>query len=285
MSLPTRRFFLMTVLLSFAVAPALRAAELQLTFFGWSDQHVQTDGNAGHLLPAIDAMNRLPGTPFPPSIGGTVSKPAFVLGCGDITEWPTRAARDTYDELITRRLKFPVFDVAGNHDTGGKVRSRTILDWIEKRHGALSYRFERGGVHFIVVFSELDETLNSPAQPLTQQALQFIRNELDRIPDGEPVIVVTHLCFDALTNRDELIDALGEANVLMILGGHYHKAKVDRYRGISFVQLPSPRPGSASHVTVIQLTPDRLLAIPYDYEANKWSDAPRTILNQNVGGS
>jgi hypothetical protein len=35
-----------------------------LTFFGWSDQHVQTDGDARHLVPAIDAMNALPGTDY-----------------------------------------------------------------------------------------------------------------------------------------------------------------------------------------------------------------------------
>jgi hypothetical protein len=30
-----------------------------LTFFGWSDQHVTTDGDGTHLVPAIDAMNTL----------------------------------------------------------------------------------------------------------------------------------------------------------------------------------------------------------------------------------
>jgi hypothetical protein len=99
------------------------AAERELTFFGWSDQHVATNGNGDHLVPAIDAMNALPGTPYPASIGGNVAKPAFVLGCGDITEWPTQAAKETYERLISKRLKFPSYDVLGNHDEGGKVPS------------------------------------------------------------------------------------------------------------------------------------------------------------------
>jgi hypothetical protein len=39
---------------------AVSAETNALTFFGWSDQHVQTDGDGRHLIPAIDAMNKLP---------------------------------------------------------------------------------------------------------------------------------------------------------------------------------------------------------------------------------
>ena len=59
-----------------------------LTIFGWSDQHVQTDGDGSHLVPAIDAMNKLPQTDYPAGIGGKVAEPNFVIGLGDITEWP-----------------------------------------------------------------------------------------------------------------------------------------------------------------------------------------------------
>ena len=46
------------------------AADAGLTFFGWSDQHVATSGDGQHLLPAIDAMNSLPGVKYPADIGG-----------------------------------------------------------------------------------------------------------------------------------------------------------------------------------------------------------------------
>jgi hypothetical protein len=255
-----------------------------LTFFGWSDQHVQTDGDGKHLLPAIDAMNGLPGTPYPESIGGRVAEPAFVFGCGDITEWPTHAAMKTYDELITKRLEFRAYDVLGNHDEGGKAPSDTMKKWILSRHPALSYTFNHGGVHFIVVFSKYDETLNSPAQPLTADALDFVRTSLKKLPRSAPVIVATHLCYDAVTNRDALIETLDDANVLAILGGHYHKAKVDRYRGQTFVQLPSPAPGSPSEFTVFRITGDRIVAIPYDYEEQKWTEETRKLLDVSIRG-
>ena len=145
--------------------------QVALTFFGWSDQHVQVDGNGEHLLPAIDAMNALPGRPYPEAIGGTVDKPTFVLSLGDMTEWPSRAAIDTYEQIVTKRLKFPTYDIAGNHDLGGLSPSDTVTSWLIKRHGTLRYAFDKGGVRFIGLFSEYDEKLNDPAQPITKDAL------------------------------------------------------------------------------------------------------------------
>ena len=251
----------------------------ELTFFGWSDQHVKTDGSGDHLLPAIDAMNALPGTSFPESIGGKVATPAFVFGCGDITEWPTHAAMKTYDELITNRLKFPAYDIAGNHDEGGNSPSETVKNWILSRHKALSYTFSHSGVHFICLFSKYDESLNSPAQPLSDDALEFVHKSLAQIPPGKPAVIATHLCYDAMTNRDALVDAIGKANVVAILGGHYHKAKIDRYRNQNFIQLPSPAPGSSPEFMNIRISSSQLLAIPYNYEQRKWDETPGKHLN------
>ena len=253
-----------------------------LTFFGWSDQHVKTDGDGSHLIPAIDAMNKMPGTAYPASIGGKVEEPNFVMGLGDISEWPAVAARDTYEQLITKRLRFRSYDVAGNHDSGGLSPSPTIHDWLMKRHGALSYTFDKKGVHFIGLYSRYDESLNNPAQPISRDALEYLRKDLAKVPKGTPVVVATHLCFDAITNRDEFIDAFGDANVILVLGGHYHKAVVSKYKGINFVQLPSPAPGSPSEITVIRIDAKRLVAIPFDYESAKWSSDPKKVLDTGI---
>jgi hypothetical protein len=276
-----------TVLSLLAVAASAGrtyADEGGLTFFGWSDQHVAVNGDGQHLLPAIAAMNSLPGTEFPAEIGGRVAEPAFVLGCGDITEWPTNAAKNTYDELLTRRLKFPSYDLVGNHDEGGKSPSDTIKNWIRARHGSLSYTFDRSGVHIVVLFSKYDDSLNNPVQPVSAEALAFLREDLAKLAKGTPVVVALHLCFDAITNRDELVDALGDANVVLVLGGHYHKAKVDRYRNVNFVQLPSPAPNGSHEVTVIRISSDRLLAIPYQYESKTWPDVRGKILHVPIRG-
>lgn len=258
------------------------AEEAGLTFYGWSDQHVQTDGKADHLGPAIDAMNALEGTALPERIGGKVAAPAFVFGCGDITEWPTHAALDAYAEAVTKRLKIPAYDIVGNHDEGGKVPSGTVKDWIIRRHGALSYTFEKGGVHFVAAFAPYDETLDNPAQPVAKEGLDFIRQALAKVPKGRPVVVALHLCLDAITNRDAVVESFGDSNVILVLGGHYHKATVGEYKGFRFVQLPSPL--SETEFTVIRITRDRLVAVPYDYKAKRWTTDARKILDVKIQG-
>lgn len=265
--------------LSVLGAGADSGQEVALTFFAWSDQHIQTDGNGEHLIPAIDAMNSLPGRAYPEAISGVVAKPAFVFGLGDITEWPSQAAKNTYEQLIAKRLKFPSYDLAGNHDLGGLSPSDTVLNRLVQRHGSLRYTFDKAGVTFIALFSEYDETLNNPAQPISKPALDYLRKTLAKIPKDKPVVVATHLCFDAITNRDEFVDAFGDANVILVLGGHYHKAVVSQYRGISFVQCPSPEPKSAGEFTVVRITETRLTAIPFNYRENRWAQEKGKLLD------
>ncbi|MCR4411441.1 MAG: hypothetical protein NUV77_03330 [Thermoguttaceae bacterium] len=276
-----KRFAGLAVVL--AVCGVVRADD-GLTFFGWSDQHVQTSGDAKHLVPAIDAMNSLPGTTYPQRIGGVVAAPAFVFGCGDVTEWPTRAAKNTYDELITKRLKFPAYDILGNHDTGGKSPSDTLSKWITQRHGSLSYTFDCRGVHFVALYSQFDDNLDNPAQPIRKEALDFLRKSLARLPEGTPVVVAAHLCFDAMTNRDEVVEAIGTANVVLVLGGHYHKSKADLYRDVRFLQLPSPAPNGTGEVMVVRIGPDRLVAMPYNYREKRWTDRPSVTFDAPIRG-
>jgi hypothetical protein len=269
-----------------------------LTFFGWSDTHIPVNGDGSKLWPVIDAMNLLPGKAFPKNIGGVVDTPAFVFNCGDITEWPTHQAKKTYEDLITKRLKYPSYEILGNHDEAGAEGEMGVppimKKWLKNRYGELSYTFDQGGIHFVCPFSPYDESLGSPAQDIKKEALDFIRKNLHRhyspallpqqwasVPPKTPVVVATHLCLDAMTNRDAFVDALSGANVIMVLGGHYHKAKVTIYRGVNFVQLPSVK-SNFTEVTVIRITSNRLVAIPYDYSKGKWTDNPQKILDVKI---
>ena len=273
-------------------------AEQSLTFFGWSDTHIPVHGDGSKLWPAIDAMNSLPGKAFPKNIGGGVDTPALVFNCGDITEWPTHQAKKTYEDLITKRLKYPSYEILGNHDEAGadgvEGAPPIMKDWFKRRYGDLCYTFDQGGIHFMCPFSAYDESLGNPAQDLTAEALDFIRKNLHRhyspnlvpeklvsVPKETPVVVATHLCFDAMTNRDAFVDTLKDANVIMVLGGHYHKAQVKSYRGINFVQLPSVN-SAWPEITVIRVASNRIVAIPYDYSKNQWTDEPGKILDVKI---
>jgi hypothetical protein len=139
-------------------------------------------------------------------------------------------------------------------------------------------------VVFVALFSEYDESLNNPAQPISQPALDYLRKTLAKVPEGKPVVVATHLCFDAITNRDEFVDAFGKANVILVLGGHYHKATVHQFRGVHFVQLPSPEPKSSGEFTVIRITENRLVAIPFNYRESRWATEKPKILDTSIKG-
>jgi hypothetical protein len=275
-----------------------QTVEKPLTFFGWSDTHIPVHGDPSKLWPAVDAMNLLPGKAYPKNIGGIVDTPAFVFNCGDITEWPTHQAKKAYEDLISKRLRYPSYEILGNHDEAGAdgvVGAPPIIkEWFKKRYGDLSYTFDQGGIHFVCPFSAYDESLGSPAQDITTEAMDFIRKNLHRhyspdlvpeklasIPKGRPIVVAVHLCFDAMTNRDAFVDTLRDANVIMVLGGHYHKAAVKSYRDVNFVQLPSVN-SAWPEVSVIRITSDRLLAIPYDYSKGQWIDEPGKILDVKI---
>ena len=253
-----------------------------LTFYGWSDQHTKTSGDTSLLHPFVDAMNTMAGTAWPKSVGGQVPKPAFVIGTGDITEWPTNAAMKGYDALLNTRLKFPAYDILGNHDDGGRAFSPTMINWLKKKHGSLSYTFEKSGVVFIGLWSKFDPK-GKPAQPLTKEALDYLREQLAKLPREKPVVIFTHLCHDAMTNRDELVDTIGKSNVIMVMGGHYHYSSVNQYRGLTFVQLPSPK-SKFTEFTVFQVTQNRLVAMPYDFIKKTWVTGPRKVLDKKIKG-
>ena len=151
--------------------------------------------------------------------------------------------------------------------------------WLRGRHGDLTYTFEQHGVRFIALYSPYDESLNNPAQPLKREALNELAKLLSAAPRDQPTIVATHLCLDAITNKDELIEVLAPFRILMILSGHYHKTRVDVYRDRTFVQLPSPAPNGQREIAVFKITADRMWMRAYSYAKNNWVDEPGKILD------
>lgn len=267
----------LATLLVGAMAPAVAARPLDVILFGWSDQHIRVNGDGEHLTAGIDAMNSLPGTPYPAGMGGKVARPALVLGLGDITEWPTHAALATYGKQLAR-LKWPSHDIAGNHDEGGLEPSKTLTDWITKRHGGLSYAIDRPGLRILMVHTRFDPK-GEPGQPVDHDALEWIRSHLQGVPRGAAVVVCMHPCLDSITNRDALVDVLEKGPVALVLGGHYHKSVAATYRGIPFVQLPSPAANGDREIMVIRLTADRVMAMPWNYSRGQWVETPSKMLS------
>ena len=190
---------------------------------------------------------------------------------------------DTYNELLTKRLKFPAYDIVGNHDEGGKSPSDTIKNWIVKRHGSLSYTFDCRGVHFVALFSKYNENLNNPAQPVAPEALDFLRKDLAKVSPATPVIVALHLCQEAITNRDGTPRGPGtKSNVLLVLGGTLSQIPGGYLQGNPFPPPASPAAnGEAIHGDPDRLgSPDRLA---FRYRTERWADRPEWFRSAHPG--
>jgi predicted phosphodiesterase len=242
------------------------AERVGLTFLGWSDQHVLPNGDYSHCLSSVEAMNALPGTAYPEAIGGEVDQPAFVLSAGDLTEWPSHAAVEGYKKLVAL-LPWPSEEIAGNHDDGGESPSDTMLDFLREKHGGLNYAFDRGGA-------------TTPEGPVPEEAMTFLKDDLAKLTEDQPTIVVMHHCSDSLTNKAEVLAALKGRNVLAVLGGHYHKAVHEELGGIAFYQLPSPKSDDPG-VTVVRVTPERLTICTRSVKSSAWMD--RVTVDKAIG--
>lgn len=265
-------------------AKAPGAADEAVSWFLVGDTHFLADKtekakldprSAGVTTRLVDVLNRLPGTALPESVGGgTLPAPRGVIHAGDCidtgdkadtamqeTEWSAFA--ETYG-LTGRdgRLKLPVYEVHGNHDSprGDGLAVKKIIDRNKSRPGVthasgngVHYSWDWGRVHFvnlgIVVGQSRDVARRRRYAPL--DSLDFLIADLkDKVgSSGRPVVITHHVDMiryaqplpvaDAKAAVMEwdpadvkaFHDAIKGVNVAAILYGHTHTRAVFRWDG------------------------------------------------------
>lgn len=280
----TRREFLAATLAS-TVTPAWGQAEsLDLAFFLVGDTHYlarqpnQLDPiSAGTNSRLVDHLNRLPGTAIPQNAGGgTVLAPRGLIHAGDLidsgdrsggvfpqlhqTEWTAFTA----DYGLTGkdgRLKYPVYEVHGNHDSpgGDGLVIKGIIERNRARPGlanvarnGLHYSWDWGPVHFvnlgIVVGAVKEVERRRRFDPL--DSLDFLISDLaEKVgQSGRPVVLTHHIDVarhstppnpgaPAVNAEWDPADvrgyyqALQAYNVIAVLYGHTHARNVFRWNG------------------------------------------------------
>jgi len=260
-----RRHLLATLLALAAIGAAALVFVLlsgrparDVTFFLTSDTHYG-------LSPAVDdadgktveAMNLLPGTAFPEEIGGAVGPPRGVAALGDLVnnadgpDGPAQWRRFTADFGVAGegRLRYPVYELPGNHDGGdeGVVR-RGILERDARRPGlkgaaadGISYSWDWDDVHFVSLGlfggSEGEVTVSPWGRRfegtwrLPGHSLEFLKDDLARNvgASGRPVVLLQHYGFDVWglgwwseNERRALAEAIKGYHVIAIFWGHSH---------------------------------------------------------------
>jgi hypothetical protein len=207
------------------------AGSRDITFYHISDQHYGAKNfDPAVLRKTIEVMNRLPGTPYPAEIGGTVGVPRGVILTGDLTDGgqPSQWADFIADWGLSGtegRLRFPLYEMAGNHDGPPStragdlgyirrqiiMRNQTRVGVVNRSPNGLHYSWDWGDVHFVCLneyagpesdqrypgspsFNRKKEDYGNPAE----QSLQFLAQDLSSQvgAGGRPVILVQHYGFD-----------------------------------------------------------------------------------------
>jgi len=108
-----------------AAGPAQQTEKPSVTFFVASDSHFGARGMSELNRVLVQQMNELPGTEYPPLIGGRVETPRGVLFTGDTTDNGTLEEFSEFEKVYGLTgteglLKFPVFEAIGNHDVNSE---------------------------------------------------------------------------------------------------------------------------------------------------------------------
>lgn len=288
-SLSRREFLAASLASTGAIAGAdLRGAETKrdVAFFLVGDTHYLADKETPEKLDVrsaetnarlIDQLNRLPGTAIPEAAGGgTVAAPRGLIHAGDLidsgdknggifprmhqTEWAAYIA----DFGLTGkdgRLKFPVYEVHGNHDSpqGDGLAVKKIIERNKTRPGlvnvsrnGLHYSWDWGPVHCVnlgIVVGAVKEVARKRRYH-PQDSLEFLIADLaEKVgKNGRPVILTHHIDIarhatlpdpegPATSKEWDPCDVRGyhEAvknyNVAAILFGHTHARDVYHWDG------------------------------------------------------
>lgn len=257
-----------------AATPPAAAGTAAITYFVTADPQINIPrwGTAG-TEQTIDAMNALPGTPYPD--GTPVGEPRAAIVAGDLVDVvddPQNWARyrEFYDPEGKARLRFPAYEGVGNHDLtsrqgrgGFSDVQRAVIDRHRRRAGTFHYdangyhhAWDDGPLHFVQLNlfpgEEPRPVYDRPAPWNDPHAsLSFLIEDLrSRVGDsGRPVVLVWHYGLRGWGLekwwRPEDLDALDRAiapyNVVLILHGHEHAFASYEWRGRQVFMAPSPQ--------------------------------------------
>ena len=236
----------------------------------------------------INWLNKLPGQTVPDVAGGgTVAAPRGLIHAGDLidtgdkngivqltmqqTEWAAFEA-DYGVSGKEGRLKFPVYEVHGNHDSPGgdglavdgiRARNKKRPGLVNLSANGLHYSWDWGPVHFInlgiVVGAVPEVTRKRRYAPL--DSLPFLKQDLaEHAKDRERPIVITHhvdmaryaapldaLALPANPEWDSAdvqgyFEAIRGHNVVAVLYGHTHARNIFRWDGTKSTKAASGVP-------------------------------------------
>lgn len=125
-------------------------------------------------------------------------------------------------------IGIPWYNIIGNHDTNQDAKSdRDSDETFESIYGPAYYSFDYGSVHFIAV----DDIDWQPADGvrragyragLGKEQMEFIRNDLARIPAEQLVVLMMHIPLTEAHDRQDLYRLIEKRPFCISISGHTH---------------------------------------------------------------
>jgi len=290
----------------------------EVTFFLASDPHY----GAGPEVAAanrkiVDAMNRLPGTAYPPQIGGVIGQPRGVAVLGDLINDAASPQASDFWQLYTGdfgvdgegRLKFPVYENSGNHDGGeDQIVRQGIRERNKVRRGltaispnGINYSWDWEAVHFVnlgLYAGSEGETFASPwgrrfegSWRLPGHSLEFLADDLARNVgrSGRPVVLMQHYGWDVWgmgwwsdRERQALADVIKEYRVIAVFWGHTHTVQRVDVEGIPTFCVGSSQAGrTPGSFMVVRIRPKEMIVA--ERKTDGWGLVDRLILRKRKG--
>jgi hypothetical protein len=241
-----------------------------ITFFVAGDSHFGATGVEALNRAIVEQMNALPGTDYPPTIGGQIETPHGVLFMGDMTDSSQEKEWHEFERIYGRTgrdglLKYPVYEAIGNHDIIG---NSPIKVHVKQRHGSLAYSWDWSDVHLICLEMYPDSRTRA-----------WLAKDLSKVGRARPLVVFFHYAIEGPysdfwpeVDKQALAQALAGYNVLAIFHGHFHHAGHYVWNGHDVFLPGSPR--HASHqFLVVRLSADQLAVGFWDFDTRAWRDA------------
>ncbi len=252
-----------------AVADRPLLGGIDVTFFVAADTHFGARGIEQLNRRQIEAMNALPGTPWPGGLAGTVAAPRAVLIAGDLTdhglggEW-RQFVQHYGSSGRDGRLRYPVRECTGNHDRRVPLL-RPVLSGVRGRHGGLTYSWDWGDVH-VACLDEYPDAGNR----------RWLRRDLAAVGRRRPVVIYFHFPllgpysdFWSEGDKQAFAEAIEGYNVIAIFHGHFHGSGHYRWAGRDVYNVGSPRHGWHSFAAV-RVTDTRLAVASWNWDRGRW---------------
>ncbi len=156
-------------------------------------------------------------------IGTTAS---FGVTLGDIV-FDDLSLFPAHNQTVAQ-LKVPWYNVIGNHDLNYDATQRRYAnETFESVFGPSYYSFDYGRVHFVALDNcdWIVATEKEPAHfaPLFgPEQLEFLKNDLARIPESQLVVLMMHIPIQQATDREQLFRLIESRPLCISIAGHTH---------------------------------------------------------------